>query len=126
MQHINKFSNTYTSNYNPPGFLEPCSEMQELGYSINWSRKSINNRVQYFLGDDFPGRYLTQREAEVLCLIPDYTYKGIGLQLGLSHRTVELYTANIMKKLNCSSKAELKKLVLEGNTLEPLRALLAN
>lgn len=56
---------------------------------------------------------LTQREREVLQgLIAGYSNKEIALKLSLSVRTVESYRADMMKKMEVSSVAELVRLGL--------------
>jgi two-component system response regulator FixJ len=63
---------------------------------------------------------LTQREREVLQgLIGGYSNKEIALKLLLSVRTVESYRADLMKKLEMSSVADLVRLGLLVN-LAPL------
>jgi DNA-binding NarL/FixJ family response regulator len=50
---------------------------------------------------------LTERELEVLALAgKGYTNKAIGVQLGISDRTVQGHLANIYSKLNASSRTE--------------------
>nr|WP_315472934.1 LuxR C-terminal-related transcriptional regulator [uncultured Undibacterium sp.] len=51
---------------------------------------------------------MTAREREIAALIVDgKTSKLIARQLELSPRTVEMYRANLMKKLNAASSSEL-------------------
>lgn len=59
---------------------------------------------------------LTPREAEVL----DYIVNGkatkvIAIELSLSQRTVEIYRANVMQKMQARSVAQLVKLISEFN-----------
>jgi DNA-binding NarL/FixJ family response regulator len=50
---------------------------------------------------------LTEREVEVLALAgKGYTNKAIGVQLGISDRTVQGHLANIYGKLNANSRTE--------------------
>ncbi len=50
---------------------------------------------------------LTERELEVLALASKgYTNKAIGVQLGISDRTVQGHLANIYAKLNANSRTE--------------------
>jgi DNA-binding NarL/FixJ family response regulator len=50
---------------------------------------------------------LTDRELEVLTLVGQgYTNKAIGVQLGISDRTVQGHLARIFTKLNASSRTE--------------------
>ena len=50
---------------------------------------------------------LTERELEVLSLAArGYTNKAIGVQLGISDRTVQGHLAHIFNKLQASSRTE--------------------
>lgn len=60
---------------------------------------------------------LTPREREVM----DYVVKGnptkiIASELALSHRTVEIYRANLMHKMQCRSIAQLVRMVSDAST----------
>lgn len=60
------------------------------------------------LSDDRPVVGLTQREREVAILTcRGLTSKEIGLDLGLSYRTVEEYRARLLKKFGARKLAEL-------------------
>lgn len=60
---------------------------------------------------------LTKRETEITQLIVNgFTCKEIAKQLNLSHRTIEVHKANLMKKLGVHSKAELtSKIIIQNN-----------
>jgi DNA-binding NarL/FixJ family response regulator len=50
---------------------------------------------------------LSERELEVLALVAKgYTNKAIGVQLGISDRTVQGHLAHIFERLNASSRTE--------------------
>lgn len=54
-----------------------------------------------------PAEELTKRELEVLVLVgKGYTNKAIGLQLGISDRTVQGHLAHIFSKLQSASRTE--------------------
>lgn len=56
---------------------------------------------------------LTKRESEITQLIVNgFTCKEIARKLTLSHRTVEVHKANLMKKLGVHSKAELTSKII--------------
>lgn len=60
------------------------------------------------LSHERPVVELTQREREVAILTcRGMTSKEIGLELGLSHRTVEVYRARLLKKFQARKLAEL-------------------
>ena len=54
-----------------------------------------------------PVEQLTERELEVLTLVGrGFTNKAIGIQLGISDRTVQGHLARIFNKMNASSRTE--------------------
>src|SRR5690606_22268618 len=56
---------------------------------------------------------LTPREREVAAqLMQGLTSKGIGRALGISHRTVELHRARLMRKYNAATTGELVQKLL--------------
>lgn len=58
---------------------------------------------------------LTGREREVAAhLLEGKTSKMIGRELGISHRTVELYRAKLMRKFGASSTADLIQRMLRA------------
>ncbi|MBB5704848.1 response regulator [Sphingopyxis panaciterrulae] len=62
---------------------------------------------------------LSPRELQVLRAITDgQQNKMIALQLGISPRTVEVYRANIMDKLDCENLASLLKIVFRAGLFD--------
>ena len=64
---------------------------------------------------DLAARYasLTSREREVMALVVEgRANKVIGLELGLSQRTVELHRARVMEKMRARSLAALVRLAM--------------
>ncbi|UKK85547.1 LuxR C-terminal-related transcriptional regulator [Sphingopyxis sp. BSN-002] len=56
---------------------------------------------------------MTLREVEVVCgLVRGLTNKQIGLELGISHRTVEIHRSRLMRKLGASTLAGLLGIIL--------------
>lgn len=56
---------------------------------------------------------LTEREREVVAgLVRGLTNKQIGQALGISHRTVEIHRARVMRKLHAPTLAALLAFVL--------------
>lgn len=64
-----------------------------------------------------PTYTLTSRELEVMTMVAQgYTSTDIANQLSISHRTVDVHRANIMRKLGFKSKTELVRYALQhGN-----------
>lgn len=59
------------------------------------------------------GELLTAREQEVLArLVTGATNKEAGIQLGISHRTIEIHRARIMEKLGARSAADMVRIAL--------------
>ena len=58
---------------------------------------------------------LTAREREVAAyLMQGQTSKNIGKTLGISHRTVEIYRARLMRKYKASTTADLVQKLMSG------------
>lgn len=56
---------------------------------------------------------LTRREVEVVAgLVRGLTNKQIGIELGISHRTVEIHRSRLMRKLGVSTLAGLLAFIL--------------
>jgi two-component system response regulator FixJ len=63
---------------------------------------------------------LSAREREVLeGLVAGQANKVIAFNLGISPRTVEIYRANVMTKMQASSLSELVRMALVGGVLDP-------
>jgi two-component system response regulator FixJ len=63
---------------------------------------------------------LTGREREVLDgLIAGKPNKIIAFDLGISPRTIEIYRANVMTKMNAGSLSELVRMALQAGLLTP-------
>ena len=62
------------------------------------------------------GAALTPREREVAaCLMDGLTSKEIGKQLGISHRTVEIHRARLMRKYQAHSTPDLVHRLIAGS-----------
>ncbi len=73
----------------------------------------------YYLGELYPGIYLTAREAQcMVCFLQGKTISTTASFLNLSPRTVEFYLKNTKKKLNCQTKVELMSCVLRTDFLD--------
>ena len=69
---------------------------------------NISNKKKYYLGDDYPGVYFTEREAQCMVFfLKYYTNWRAADVLKLSKRTIDSYLTAMRKKLDCKSKAEL-------------------
>lgn len=63
---------------------------------------------------------LTQRERQVLLLLAHgHTHSEIGVQLGISIKTVETHRARLSEKLGLKSRADLVRLALDAGLLGP-------
>ncbi len=75
----------------------------------------------YYLGDQYPGVYLTKREAECMFwIVQNHTIGSTALKMQLSARTVEFYVKNMKLKLHCASKTQLIEKILQTDLLQQL------
>ena len=73
-----------------------------------WSFEDLSSRRPVSAG-------LTAREREVAAALMDgKTSKAIGRDLGISHRTVEIYRARLMRKYGAGTAAELVHRLMAG------------
>lgn len=91
--------------------------LRRLGEAIALDRRAWEHRRQRA---EARAQYaqLSAREKEVLhCTINGYSSKDTAKSLGISHRTVEIYRANVMRKMRAETLAELVRvaLLLEGD-----------
>lgn len=87
---------------------KPCyflGKVRPLLWEINYIFLDLDTKEKINLEHHLNSKHLTLRELDVLkCLLKRYSAKEIGLELKISHRTVESYI-NILKiKLHCNSK----------------------
>ena len=62
--------------------------------------------------------HLSPREGEVLCrMAGGYSNKTIGIELGISPRTVEIHRANMLSKLGACSSTEALRMYFEDHLL---------
>jgi two-component system response regulator FixJ len=72
-------------------------------------KATINNRLES----------LSNREREVLeGLVAGHPNKTIAFDLGISPRTVEIYRANVMQKMQAESLSDLVRMALVGELLD--------
>lgn len=67
---------------------------------------------------------LSRREAEVLdCMADGRSNKTIGIDLGISPRTVEIHRANMLSKLGAASSTEALRMFYENALLDGVAAV---
>jgi FixJ family two-component response regulator len=94
---------------------KPYQEQQLLDAVNEALRRDELRRAEPLDASGFSERLqmLTSREREVLDLaLKGNSSKGIALELGISHRTVELHRSNLIEKLGVASITELLRLKL--------------
>lgn len=75
----------------------------------------------YYLGDEFPDIYFTQREIDCLLrLLEGHTIMSAGEALDLSPRTVEFYLKNMRMKMGIKTKVALLKKIRSMDFIERL------
>jgi two-component system, LuxR family, response regulator FixJ len=99
-------------------FLEKPFDDDILIAAIGAALRHVETVVENRRGaSDIAGRLdrLTPRERQVLDgLIAGQPNKAIGRDLGISPRTVEIYRANVMDKMQVASLSELVRLVVRA------------
>ncbi|NEP14247.1 MAG: response regulator transcription factor [Symploca sp. SIO1A3] len=81
--------------------------------------KSIKNGQQETTAPKINTFHLTNREQEVLDLLTTgQSNVEIGSTLHLSHRTIEKYVSNLLRKTDTSKRAELVRFALENRLVE--------
>jgi DNA-binding NarL/FixJ family response regulator len=96
-----------------------------ISSSTTATSRSLNRYLQQIKkGSSARHEPLSQREHQVVYLVAKgYTNKEIGRQLSLSVRTVERYSASVMKKLDLHNRAELitfavREGIINGNDVQ--------
>lgn len=80
------------------------------------SKPKPKTSESHFLGKNFPGIYLTPREAECMMnFLEEKTVPEAAVYLNLSPRTVEFYLKNMKIKLECKTKSELINKIRESD-----------
>lgn len=116
---LNKDENTRAFLFTNQGRLD--EEMDFYAPSRYSDLKETRDLRAYYLGEKYPGLYLTKREAEsVFWLVQGCTIAQAALHMGLSARTVEYYIKNLKAKLCCKTKKELLSKVLYTTLLQQL------
>jgi two-component system response regulator FixJ len=89
--------------------VRTCLTQTETEAVAETKRRIIADRV----------RSLTQRERQVLTAVFNGRHnRQIAAELGISSRTVEIFRANVMSKMQCASLPELVKLMVLCGTPE--------
>ena len=91
-------------------------------------KKRSQKRKRYYLLDgEYKSVYFTKREVETLrLLLQNKTVVETARVLHLSPRTIEFYVKNLRRKLNCSTKKELVKWVLNTDFLKNSKGISKN
>jgi two-component system response regulator FixJ len=92
--------------------FENAGFMNRLREAIALDLKTWEHRHQRA---EAASRYalLSERERQVLhCTVQGYSSKDTAKTLGISHRTVEIYRANAMRKMHAKTLAELVRIAL--------------
>jgi len=109
-------------------FLQkPVSNHALLEHVMEALEKDRRSREEQGEVADYGSRIsrLTKRETEVMDLVVSgRPNKVVGVELGLSQKTVEVHRSNVMKKMRARSFAELVQMVMvarggEGPALRP-------
>ena len=95
-------------------FLEKPVDQAALLEVLEAALKVDRMRRSQLTSESAPGLdRLTAREREIAKLMAaGHQNREIAMQLGISHRTVEVHRAHVMEKLQCRSLADLMRLKL--------------
>ena len=112
---------------NAKGYYSDSRIMRRLSGEMFWchvSGRAVNRQAPHESGiwsfEDMSAQRpvkadLTGREREVAArLLEGLTSKEIGKALGISHRTVEIYRARLMRKYGASTAADLVHKLITG------------
>lgn len=81
------------------------------------NEKVKKSQDRYPLGGEFEDVYFTRQEARcMVCMLKGATVKAAANTMELSPRTVEYYVNNMKKKVNCYSKSELIRVIVDSST----------
>ncbi|UCH62580.1 MAG: response regulator transcription factor [Fidelibacterota bacterium] len=111
------------------GYLTKMSATDELVDAIRvvlrgekYITSSLAKVLAAYVESNFresPHEILTDREFEILCMIASGNrLKDIAKKLALSEKTISAHRANILKKMNMNSTAELIRYVIEKELIE--------
>lgn len=112
----------YITKHQPPGELVKAIR-QVLGNHVYVSSEMSESLLRRFSGPPQKSRSLmdtlTDREFEIFQLIGEgRSHKEIARQLHLSARTVGVHNANIRKKLNLKSTAQMIRIAVQSENLK--------
>ncbi|MCH9643683.1 MAG: helix-turn-helix transcriptional regulator [Gammaproteobacteria bacterium] len=88
--------------------------------AINVSIVNRGSLRRYYLGENYPSVYLTQREVDIIKQLTAGTYKDIAYRVGISRRTLESYIVEIRQKLSCQNKRHLIAFAIASGLLDQL------
>ena len=105
-----------------------------LNENITYKKKSeklqigrSKRRFQYTVGEQYPGVYFTQREAECLYYLGrGLTIVSTAKMLGLSPRTVEFYVKNMKVKVKLRTKSQLVEMAHDVGLMTRLNIVMLN
>lgn len=77
------------------------------------------NVTHYYLGEEYPGIYFTEREVQCLqYLLAGHTLMSTAELLDLSARTIEFYVRNMRMKIGAATKVDLLEKIKEIDFME--------
>jgi FixJ family two-component response regulator len=78
--------------------------------------KKSGKKTRYYLGNHYPGIFLTEQEAKCMfyCM-QKFTSKKTGFFMDINFRTVEYYRDNIRCKIGADSKKEMIEKIKNTN-----------
>lgn len=103
-------------------FIEKPFHIQQIAEVLRRAVDiDLNRRLQNGNQNNLLRRFesLTQRETQVMNqIVQGAANKEVAASLGLSHKTIEVHRANVMRKTQAGSLAELVRLHIAAHVLE--------
>ena len=121
-EYVQRFLSIGGSGYVPKSSLETqlLDAIQAVSRGEYYAPANLLARVVQEIASPNPYKnaQLTERELDVIKYIAEgLTYKEIGLELGISEKTVATYRERAADKLGVATRAELVKWAIKNNLL---------
>lgn len=119
-QAVNAGAKGYITKSSAPDVL--IDAILDIARGRTYLDKETAQRLAYqkLRGKDSPFENLSTREFEICCLLSEgLDTNEIARRLSLSYKTVANYTTQIKNKLNVNTVAELARLAIRHNLIEP-------
>ena len=119
-QAINAGARGYITKNSAPDVLVEAITQVAAGRTYLEAEAAQRLAFQKMRGKDSPFSELSTREFEICCLLAEgFNTSEIAKRLSLSYKTVANYSTLIKNKLNVNTVAELTRLAIRHNIVQP-------